>query len=200
VEPGPTTTAKAPAASEAAPAAAGARQVIWDGKGAGAGAQGWASCDQKGSCKSVLSKESAAGVDGAAALRFHGEGGGWIGGGWNWSGWSSATDTTPYSHFAFDIRVEPSASADSAVDPDAVSVALGCSKGQQTSADASIRRYEKDFADGKWHHVAVPIDAFTRGKGAVFDPKTAWEFRIFQWSATPRNFTIFIGGLALEKQ
>jgi hypothetical protein len=203
VEPGQATTAQAPAAAEATPAAPGGRYVIWDGETAGAAGKGWASCDKAPNCKSVFSKESAVGVDGTAGLRFHGEGPGWIGGGWNWFGWGSetaGTDLTPYSHFAFDIRVEPSAAAESAVDPDAVSVALGCSKGKQTSGDVSIRRYEKDFNDGKWHHVAIPIEAFTRGKGAVFDPKTAWEFRIFQWSDAPRNFTIFVDRIVLEKQ
>jgi hypothetical protein len=177
--------------------------MIWDGEGAGASSQGWASCDKAPNCKSVLAKDEKGGADGTPGLKFHGEGPGWIGGGWNWFGWypqNAGIDITPYTHLTFDIRVEPSTTPETAVDPEAVSVALGCSASKEASADASVKRYEKDFADGKWHHVAVPLAALTKGKGAAFDPKSAWEFRIFQWSATPRNFTIYVDRIALEKQ
>jgi hypothetical protein len=193
-----------PAAAVATPpVASNGRLLIWDGEGAGASAQGWSSCDTKPDCKVSFAKDGAAGVDGTTGLKFHGEGPGWIGAGWNWFGWypeTAGVDLTPYTHLTFQIRVEPAANAETAVDPEAVSVALACSKGQQASADAPVRRYEKDFADGKWHKVSIPLEAFTKGKGAAFDPHTAWEFHIFQWSATPRNFTIDVDQIAAEKQ
>src|SRR5450432_1528419 len=194
---GPATPAMAEASPAAvgAPVAAGSNLIIWDGEGAGGAAQGWASCDKAPNCKSVLAKESGAGNGPGTGLKLHGEGPGWIGGGWNWVGWYPANggiDLTGYTHFSFDIRVDPPSSPDLAVDPEALTVALGCSKGTLTSADAPVKRFEKDFADGKWHHVVIPLDAFTKGKGAAFDLKTAWEFRIFEWSATPRNFNIYV--------
>jgi hypothetical protein len=180
----------------------GGRLVIWDGKGAGGGAQPWADCDKKPMCKASLAAADGAGEEGAAGLKFHGEGPGWIGMGWNWFGWypeTAGTDISSYSHLTFEIRVE-SASPDMALDPQSVTVLLGCSKGKQTSADVLPVKYERDFTDGKWHKVALPIGQFVKGKGAAFDPQSAWEFRLSTWSATPKNFTIYVGDIAVEKQ
>ncbi len=183
--------------------AAGGRLVIWDGEGAGSGAQPWSDCDKKPKCKASLAATPGAGVDASNGLKFHGEGpGGWTGMGWNWFGWYPETagiDISPYSNFTFQIRVE-NASPDTALSPDAITMLLGCSKGKQTSADVSPIKFEKDFADGKWHKVSIPMGEFVKGKAAAFDLKTAWEFRLSAWSATPVNFTIYVDQIAVEKQ
>ena len=176
------------------------RVVIWDGDKVGAG-QGWADCDKKPGCKSAVAKVSGAGVNGGAGLKFHGEGPGWLGMGWNWFGWypeTAGTDISRYTNLTFQIRVE-SKSPDSAIDAASVTTALGCSKGKKTSADAAIQKYTADFADGQWHKVAIPIADLTSGPGAAFDPGTAWEFRVSEWSATPRDFTIYLDDIAAEK-
>lgn len=188
-----------PAPATAAP---GGRLVIWDGKGAGAGAQPWADCDKKPMCKATLAATEGAGANGASGLKFHAEGPGWTGMGWNWFGWYPETagiDISPYTHLTFQIRVE-NPSPDMALDAESVTVRLVCSKGKQTSADVSPARYEKDFGDGKWHKVAIPIAQFVKGKGAAFDPQSAWEFQLSAWSASPKNFTIYLGDIAVEKQ
>lgn len=189
-------------AAQAAPVGSGARLVIWDGEGAGAAAKSWASCDKKPECKASWESIAGVGVNGTTGLKFHGEGPGYIGGGWNLFAWYPETagiDITPYTHMTFQVRVD--SVGDTAVDPDSVRILLGCSKGKQDSADVLLKRYEKDFADGKWHAVSIPIPEFSKGKvGALFDPHTFWEFRIATWSATPRNFTFYVDQIAVEKQ
>jgi hypothetical protein len=196
--------AGANAGPAAAPAAKGSRLVIWngDGEGVGGSAQGWESCDQKPACKVKVGVEPGAGTDGTNALKFHGEGGGWIGMGWNLFGWypeNAGVDLTPYSHLTFQIRVEAKSPA-LAPEAGAVAVLLGCSANKNDSADAPVERFAKGFVDGKWHKVAIPISALVKGKGAKFDLQSFWEFRISTWSATPRNFDIYIDDLAAEKQ
>lgn len=178
----------------------GSRQVLWDGEGAGASAQGWDACDPKSGCSKV-GPAPGAGVGGSTALRLHGDGPGFLGMGWNLFGWypqNAGYDMTPYSHLTFQIRVE-SKSPDSALDPASVGVLLGCSANKNDSATVPVERYAKGFADGKWHKVEIPVSAFTKGPGAKFDPTSFWEFRIATWSASPKHFDIYVDDLALEK-
>jgi hypothetical protein len=206
--PCPTTAGAAPVAAggglngPAAPAANGTRQVVWDGDGAGTGAQGWDSCaDPKVGCSKVGTAPGV-GVNNSTALKLHGDGSGFLGMGWNLFGWYPANagiDMTPYTHLTFQIRAE-SKSPDSALDPASVGVLLGCSGNKNDSATVPVERYAKGFADGKWHKVEIPVSAFTKGPGAKFDPQSFWEFRIATWSAAPRHFDIYIDDIALEKQ
>jgi hypothetical protein len=186
----------------AAPAAAGTRLVIWDGDGAGSGAQGWESCDKAPNCQSKVGPDQGNGANGSTGLKFHGQGPGWIGMGWNLFGWypeTAGVDLSPYSHLTFQIRVEAKSPED-APDPGAVGILLGCSKSKKDSATATVERFAKGFIDGKWHKVSIPIATFTKGPGAQFDLQSFWEFRISTWSGTPRNFNIYIDDIAAEKQ
>jgi hypothetical protein len=192
----------APAAAAAAPVAAGTRLVVWDGDGAGTGAQGWESCDKTPNCQAKVGAEPDSGTNGSTGLKMHGQGPGWIGIGWNLFGWypeTAGVDLTPYSHLTFQIRVQAK-SAEDAPDPGSVGVVLGCSKNKKDSAAAPIERFAKGFTDGKWHKVAIPIATFTKGAGAQFDLGSFWEFRISTWSGSPRNFDIYIDDIAAEKQ
>jgi hypothetical protein len=186
----------------AAPVANGSRQVVWDGDGAGIGAQGWDSCaEPKVGCSKVASAPGV-GINNSNAIKLHGDGSGFLGMGWNLFGWYPANagiDMTPYTHLTFQIRVE-SKSPETAVDPASVGVLLGCSSNKNDSATVPVERYAKGFADGKWHKVEMPISAFTKGPGAKFDPQSFWEFRIATWSPAPRHFDIYIDDIALEKQ
>ena len=193
--------ASAPAASASAPAAVGSRLVIWNGDDTGGGAQGWASCDKTAECKTKLGPDSGSGVNGSTALKFHGEGPGWIGMGWNLFGWYPETaglDISPYSHLTFQIRVDAK-SAEAA--PEYLGLALACSnKNAKDTADAPIDKFVKAFADGKWHKVEIPISALIKGAGAKFDLQSFWEFRLHTWTGTPKNFDIYIDDIAAEKQ
>ncbi len=198
---GPAATPGENAAPASTPAAAGSRVVIWDGDEAGTGAQPWESCDQKPKCQVKVSVEPGAGINGSNGLKFHGEGGGWIGMGWNLFGWypeNAGFDLSPYSNLTFQVRVEGKTPG-APVDPGAPAVLLGCSANKFDSADATFDKYMKGYGDGKWHKVAIPISAFTKGKGAKFDLHSFWEFRISTWSGTPRNFDIYIDEIAAEK-
>jgi hypothetical protein len=185
----------------AGPVASGTRLVIWDGEEAGVGAQGWESCDQKPGCQVKVASDSGTGINKSNSLKFHGEGGGWIGMGWNLFGWypeNAGVDITPYTHLTFQIRVE-SKSPDTAVEPSSVTVLLGCSKNKKDSAAIALEKYAKGFSDGKWHKVSIPISALTKG-AAQFDLQSFWEFRLSVWSGSPRYFDIYVDDLAAEKQ
>jgi hypothetical protein len=201
VGPGAAQIGPAPAGAPAGPVASGSRLVLWDGDGAGGGAQGWDACEPNKGCSKVGPQPNA-GVNGSTALKLHGEGPGWLGMGWNLFGWyppEAGYDMTPYTHLTFQIRVEAK-SPQAAPEPGSVGVTLGCSRNKKDSASAPLERYAKGFEDGKWHKVSIPVTTFTSGAGAGFDPMSFWEFRLSTWSGTPRNFDIFIDDLALEKQ
>jgi hypothetical protein len=185
-----------------APVAAGTRLVFWDGDETGTGAQSWESCDQAPKCQVKVSVEPGAGINGSNGLKFHGEGGGWIGMGWNLFGWyppNAGHDLTPYSHLTFQLRVEGKPPG-APVDPGAPAVLLGCSGNKFDSADAPFDKYMKGYGDGKWHKVEIPIAAFVKGKGAKFDLHSFWEFRISTWSGSNRTFDIYIDDIAAEKK
>ena len=180
--------------------ASGNNLVVWDGDTAGTGAQGWESCDKKPNCVAKVGPESGAGVNGSTGLKLHGEGPGFIGMGWNLFGWypeTAGVDLTPYTHLAFQIRVDAKSPGD-APEPGAVTVLLGCSHNKNDSASVPVERYAKGFTDGKWHKVVIPVSAFT--KGSKFDLASFWEFRIATWSAAPHHFDIYVDDITAEKQ
>ena len=202
---GPATAATATGATSSGPSepvATGSKQVLWDGDGAGSGAQGWDACaNPKVGCSKV-GVDPGTGTNGSTALKLHGEGTGFLGMGWNLFGWypeNAGYDLTPYSHLTFQIRAEGKSAA-LAVDPASVAVLLGCSRNKKDSASVPVEKFAKGFADGKWHKVSIPVSAFTKGSGAGFDAQSFWEFRLATWSAAPRNFDIFIDDITLEKQ
>jgi hypothetical protein len=189
-------------AAPAGPVATGSRLVLWDGDNAGSGAQGWESCDKQPNCKVKVGPVPDSGMNKSTGLNLHGEGPGSILMGWNLFGWypeNAGYDMTPYSHLTFQIRVEAK-SVDAAPDPASVGVLLGCSRNKKDSATVSVEKYAKGFQDGKWHKVEIPVSAFTKGGGAAFDIQSLWEFRLATWSATNRNFDIYLDDIALEKQ
>ena len=213
---------KAVATTPAAqPAADEQRLVIWDGariraRNVGTGRYGrldfwdggksWASCDSKPKCQTTLVAKLGVGVAGidveaAKGLEFHAAGPGWAAAGWNWVGWwppTAGTDFRPYRSLTFQIRVEPK-SRESAPDPRTVVVHLACSNGRRTTAGAMVHKYDGRFDDGKWHKIAIPVADLSRSEGAQFDWETAWEFQLSTWSATARDFNVYIDKIAAEK-
>jgi hypothetical protein len=107
-------------------------------------------------------------------------------------------DLSPYRSLTFQIRVEPK-SRDAAPDPRTVTVLLACSTGNKTTARAMVQKYDGSFDDGKWHKITIPIADLSRSEGAQFDWESVWEFRLSTWSATPRDFNIYVDKIAAEK-
>jgi hypothetical protein len=172
--------------------------VIWDGDGAGSGAKGWADCAKKPNCKATAQPTPGVGRNGSAALKIHFEGPDWLGMGWNWFGWwpeTAGTDISGYKNVKFWLRIE-SASPELAPDLSAVSVGLRCSNGKKDSEYVPLKPFAGEALDGNWHEVVIPISEFTKGKGAAFDPRTAWEFNVSTWSGSPREFTLYIDEIA----
>jgi hypothetical protein len=199
----PNTPGTPAAAGPAAPVAVGTRLAIWDGDGAGGGAQSWESCDKAPNCEAKVGTDSGTGVNGSTAIKLHGKGPGYIGFGWNLFGWypeNAGHDLTPYTHLTFQIRIDAKSPAD-APDPGSVGVLLGCSANKKKdSATLPVERYAKGFTDGKWHKIEMPLSAFVKGSGSGFDLGSFWEFRIATWSAAPRNFDLYIDDIAAEKK
>ena len=191
--------------ASAAPATPTAdRLVIWDGDKVGAG-QSWADCSKKDlKCKSTLAKTAGAGANGSAGLKWHAEGPDWMGGGWTWMGWwpqDSGTNIKGYTNLTFQIRVDAK-TPDLAPDTDALAVALRCGNSKIkacNTASVPVHRYVADYADGKWHKAVIPMADLTSGEGANFDPSTAWEFDFNEWSGPPRDFTVYVDDIAMEK-
>jgi hypothetical protein len=169
------------------------------------GGKGWATCDSKPNCQATLAARAGVGVDGsndenAKGLEFHAAGVGWAWWGWNWCDFRPRTggmDLRPYRSLTFQIRVEPK-SGDTAPDPRTIAVLLACSDGNKTTAPAMVQKYDGSFDDGKWHKIAIPIVDLSRNQGAEFDWESVWEFRLASWSATPRDFNIYVDKIAAE--
>jgi len=192
------------------------RLVLWDGsqikpRSAGTGRSGhlvfddggraWADCESKPECKSTLAAVNGAGLTAGKGLKFHGEGSGWIGSGWSWVDWypaNAGTSVTAYRSLTFQIRVETKSQNDAA-EPANVSVALGCSSGRKASKAVVIQPYDRSFDDGKWHKLRIPLTAFAKANdGTAFDLETLWDFRLSTWSATSREFDIYVDQIAVE--
>jgi len=205
----------------ALPATDEQRLVIWDGariraRNVGTGRNGrldfwdggksWASCDPKPQCQATLVAKSGVGVDGtsveaAKGLELHAAGSGSAGWGWNWFAWwppTAGTDLRPYRSLTFQIRVE-SKSRDAALDPRTVVVRLACSNGKGTTTGAMVQKYDGRFDDGKWHKIAIPIADLSRSENARFDWEKVWEFQLSTWSATARDFNVYIDKIAAEQ-
>jgi len=182
--------------------AKGAKMIIWDGDGGGLpGGKGWASCDEKAACKSKVSSEKGVGRDGSTGLKWHSEGPAWRGFGWNLFGWwpqDAGIDLSGYKDLAMWVKIEAD-SPDLAPPLDSIVIALGCSKGQKTSANASASKYEKNLLDGKWHKLTIPISQFKKGKeGREFDLGTTWELRFSAWAPSSRNFNLYLDDVYVE--
>lgn len=204
------TTAAAPAAGGMATTAAapatpvGDRLVIWDGDKVGAG-QSWADCSKKDQkCKSTLTKAAGAGFNGSAGMKWHVEGPDWTGAGWNWMGWypqDSGTNVAGYGSLTFQIKVDAK-TPEGLPDGDALAVALRCGNSKIkacNTATVPVHRYVADYADGKWHKAVIPMSDLLAGEGSHFDAATAWEFDLNQWSGPPRDFTVYVDDVAMEK-
>ena len=173
---------------------------LWDG------GKSWASCDSKPKCQATLVAKLGVGVDGgnvegAKGLEFHAAGSGWAGAGWNWFGFwppTAGTDLRPYRSLTFQIRVE-SKLQNAAPDHRTVGVRLACSNGNKTTAPAMVQKYDGMFDDGQWHKISIPIADLSRSEGAQFDWEKAWEFQLSTWSATPRDFNIYVDQIAAER-
>jgi len=160
----------------------------------------WASCDAKPDCQATFGVVERAGADGNRALRFHGEGRGWLGGGFNWTSWRPdlARDFTRFTKLTFRIRVQPPTAATSG--PAALSVALASSgRDGQTSATAKMHDYEPAVLDGTWHRVTIPLSALTtRDAGPAFDLSASTELRISTWSPGPKHFDVYLDQISVE--
>jgi len=173
--------------------------VVWDGDESADG-KGWATCNNKGECQATVEALPDVGRNGAG-LKFHAEGPDWIGMGWNWHGWypeDSGTDVSDHEKLSFWIKVEASSSTEGP-DPNSVEVWLSCScteldKNARSSKHVKIKDFNKDFANGSWQRVTIPLKALTAD--TKFDKRSVWEFDLGTYSSEPRNFNVYVDDIA----
>jgi hypothetical protein len=135
-----------------------------------------------------------------SALRFIGEGAGFLGGGWNWFGWwpaDAGTDVSSFKHMSFWMKIE-AASPKDAPDPGSLNVSLTCSKNGKNTAELLPAKFDAKLFDGDWHEIVLPMSLMTGGKGAVFDKGSAWQFNIGAWSADARKFVIYVDDIGFD--
>jgi hypothetical protein len=200
----PGDTKSASGAGAGAPPPAG-KLMAWDGE-TKANGKSWASCSKKDACQTTLEVDPKAGRNGAG-LKFHAEGPDWIGFGWNWHGWwpdTAGDNISAYKNLSFWIKVEGKSAAE-APDPNSVQVWLSCScKGkkddERSSNQVKVAEHSKDFQDGQWHEVVIPLAQFYKDKGANFDKTLAWEFDLGTWSQEPRNFNIYVDEIGFDNR
>jgi hypothetical protein len=193
----------AASATTAPTAGADGKAMIWNGEGVGASAKSWTSCGKKDApCKTTLAAMPSVGHDGSTGLRFHGEGSDWLGGGWNWFGWwptNGGSDLSTFKNLTFWFKLEAKSPAE-APDPGSVSLALGCSNGKKTSADALLATYDAKAFDGQWHEIVIPLAEFLKAKGADFDLKSTWELRVSTWSGEEKNFNLYFDDIGFNNR
>lgn len=176
--------------------------MVWDGDENKKG-QAWADCSKKAAgCKSSVSPEDRAGRRGKG-LVFRVKGPDWAGFGWNWHGFypeNAGTDVTDYESLSFWIRVEAKDKT-RAPDPANFKVLLsGSGNNKKESNEVTIADYVEDLFDGNWHEVIIPLSEFKKDKGAAFDPKSAWEFRISTYSSSPRDFAVYVDEIGFDQR
>ncbi len=209
---GPASGTNAPAGGSATNASGGSaspppagKLMVWDGDTKAAG-KSWASCSKKDGCQTTAELDPKAGHSGGG-IKFHAEGPDWIGFGWNWYGWypdTAGDNVGSYKNMSFWIKVEAKSPAE-APDPNSVAVWMSCScKGkkddERSSNQVKVAEHSKDFQDGQWHEVVLPMAEFYKDKGANFDKSLAWEFDLGTWSQEPRNFNIYVDEIGFDNR
>lgn len=193
-----------PVAAPATPPPAG-KLVTWDGEKKASG-KGWASCSKKGECETSVELDPKGGRQGAG-LKFTASGPDWMGFGWNWYGWypeNAGDNITSYENLSFWIRVEAKDKA-SGPDPNSVMAWLSCSckdkkEDERSTAQVKVADYAKDFADGSWHEVVIPLADLFKDKGQSFDKATTWEFDLGTWSDAKREFTVYVDEIGFDNR
>jgi photosystem II stability/assembly factor-like uncharacterized protein len=144
--------------------------VVWDGDTA-AGGKGWAQPKATTSIQVQAAEVHA----GNGALQMHAEAKGWAGGGWNWLGWwpkDGGTDLTGFRNLSLWMKV-----AGAKPQGGGIKVAMACSAGDKTSAEADVVKACPEIFDGKWHEVVIPLEWMLAGK-PEFNPKKAWQLNV----------------------
>ncbi len=184
--------AAAPAASEK-PAAA-EKMIVWDGE-AKKGGSGWTAPEKSG----TIAPQERDAHSATAALEWHGTAAAetYAGCGWNWFGWwpaDSGTDISAYGQLSFWVKV-----TGSPANP-AIQVSLNCSSTKKPTAAVPLADYAKDFADGQWHQVTIPLQDIYKKEKTDFDPKTAWELDLGTWNMDAADLHVFIDDIGFGRQ
>ncbi len=184
--------AAAPAASEK-PAAA-EKMIVWDGE-AKKGGSGWTAPEKSG----TIAPQERDAHSATAALEWHGTAAAetYAGCGWNWFGWwpaDSGTDISAYGQLSFWVKV-----TGSPANP-AIQVSLNCSSTKKPTAAVPLADYAKDFADGQWHQVTIPLQDIYKKEKTDFDPKTAWELDLGTWNMDAADLHVFIDDIGFARQ
>jgi hypothetical protein len=120
----------------------------------------------------------------------------WSEWGWNWTGWRQpGTDTTGARQFRFRIRIE------GATQPGDLQVSLRSARTARYAAPpgvrgVSLRKYEPDCWDGRWHLVRIPMDAILAGDQHRQDFDQIYEVYM---GGGGSGYRLFLTDLAFER-
>lgn len=165
------------------------KYIAWDGDARDVGS-GWSAPQ----VANVSVKKSATEThDGKPALLFHVEEmGAYTGMGWNFFGYwpqDGSIDSTQYKDLSFWVKVKSNGEG-----PNLLNVQLNCSATKKPSNNVQIPKYCKNYNDGEWHQVIIPLKDLEKKN---FDPKTVWEINIGQWSPNERSFDVYVADIEL---
>jgi hypothetical protein len=185
---------------------AGGRLAVWDGDAHGTGAQGWAAPTDSPKTRASIQALRSVGYAGTVGLKWQGRGPDWTGFGWNWLSWypaNAGTDISGYDRLVFKLRVEPPKRAADLPRLESTMVNLVSSQGSGGKATGSVKlssHAPNKVLDGQWHEVSIPLKAlYGAEKADGFDARTAWEFRLGEWSQDAKAFVFYLDDIGFEK-
>ncbi|MDQ2732232.1 MAG: glycoside hydrolase family 44 protein, partial [Armatimonadota bacterium] len=167
------------------------RLTVWDGDQF-TGGFGWVSPKQPLISFGAQTDEVHAGK---VAMELHAEGSGAISGGWNWHGFypaDSGDDVTAYRNLTFWMKVDGESK------PDGIKVSV-VGNDAKASTPVDVTAYVQSLMDGAWHDVVIPLrDTITPDSG--FNAAKVWMLDIDTWSATPRNFSVYLDDVGFDNR
>lgn len=163
-------------------------------------ANGRGVADPKKEQNTAAVAESAA-KDNGPAIHFHLEGAKWFGGIWNWHAWYPADAGENVSEFKtlqFQLKGKLEG------EPCGLTIALGSAGGGVTGAVPLSSESLKNWSDGEWHLVKIPLDkllaANVPATAKPFDKTKVSQFQIGSWSGTERKVDLWISDVKFSAE
>lgn len=177
------------------------RKVLWNGdtgKNARLG-NGWASCQDPGSCNASVAQEPAVGTNFNNAVHFAVDGRGIVPLGWAWNGILSrrGSDISRFDILTFRMRVQ-SGSPEQAPLPGRFTVSLA-GKHSRYSRSVLLEFCTPNFTDGQWHDIRIPLRELYDGTGKDFDPTQALSLLLTPSALDRRKFDLYVDDIAVEE-
>ena len=178
----------------ARPRLAAAQVVVWNGESSSRGGSPGAGWSVPSSKDIFLKTQSHVAHSGRSALQWRVFAKAqWAECGWEWLGWwpqSRGTDISPKKKLTFWVRVLGEHK------PRDLNVALKSSDKKKQLPTVNVRRYNADYADGKWHQIKIPLKDMFNAR-SNFNAKKASQIFLGTWNEQA-DFSIYVDDIAFE--